>query len=698
MTQNPSFNAVTLAHKPYLKALAVLLSLAAFGYLLQRNLGLYPNVFADEWYYSKMARLQPLAEAIVPSYLYLWLSGLSNACGDGFYDCVRVGNLLFLFGAAPFVYLTARTVASPLLAGLVALFSLLAPFNIYTAYFMPEAMYYFGFWVLAWLLLTRGHWRWPARAAAAGVVLGLMSLVKVHALFLLPALAVFQLYAAWAHGGRGWLASGVGSAALGAALVFAVKFGLGYALAGEAGLSVFGPFYAGAANAAGGRSILSLLPAAIINGRGHLMVLALLIPLPLALLAQTLLSPPARAAVAPRHLLQLLALLVLGSAAGMTIFYTASIAEPGVTNEGLRLHLRYYSYVFPLLWMVAAAAVGKPLSGTRWQRWLPALLLAAVLAAALFKLGGFSINPVDGPEAHGVNTVRPMGQLVLWLDLAVLLLWACGVRASTTLFVYVALPASLACGAVAVERHLQHLRRAAPADQAGAMARRLIPPAERGQVTVAGSDLQQIMRVQFHLDRRDSGALELPVDAPVAQYQLPMRNKWLIVLGKHALPGGITPLEQTAEVAVVRVDRHFRPLGRAALSAPYGKGLLAGAEGMSYAESWGRWSEGSRVVLHLHQPLPRHALVVLKAQAYDVNTTLPFTMHVGSQSEPFRLGWTPQEVGLRFETDGATRSIAIDVPQPVSPAERGHPNDPRKLGIGIIELEVGEAGAAVPAQ
>jgi uncharacterized membrane protein len=51
-------------------------------------------------------------------------------------------------------------------------------------------------------------------------------------------------------------------------------------------------------------------------------------------------------------------LLMLGAAAGMTILYTATLAYPG-TNEGLRLHVRYYSFVFPLLWVVAAAAVER---------------------------------------------------------------------------------------------------------------------------------------------------------------------------------------------------------------------------------------------------------------------------------------------------------------------------------------------------
>ena len=38
-----------------------------FAWLLARNLGLNPAIFADEWYYSRMSRLMPLSEAVVPS-------------------------------------------------------------------------------------------------------------------------------------------------------------------------------------------------------------------------------------------------------------------------------------------------------------------------------------------------------------------------------------------------------------------------------------------------------------------------------------------------------------------------------------------------------------------------------------------------------------------------------------------------------
>ena len=55
-----------------------------FLFLLIRNAGLYPSVFADEYTYSKLSRLLPLSESSIPGYLYLKLYSVTNSCGDGF--------------------------------------------------------------------------------------------------------------------------------------------------------------------------------------------------------------------------------------------------------------------------------------------------------------------------------------------------------------------------------------------------------------------------------------------------------------------------------------------------------------------------------------------------------------------------------------------------------------------------------------
>lgn len=677
------------------------LLLAVLAWLLYRNLGLYPAIFADEWYYSKMARLMPLSEAIVPSYLYLWLARGSLSCGQDFLDCIRVGNALFFSGAGVFIYLVARAYLRPALALLVTALALLAPVNIYTSYFMPEAMYYFGFALLAWVALSPRAWSPLQRALIVGVVLGLMSLVKVHALFLMPAASLYLAANAWMDrraGAGGAIGMALASAVIAPALALGIKFGLGYLIAGEPALSLFGSFYNATAAGSAPRSRLDLIAPALVNGRGHLMALVILLALPLALLLHAILSPSARREASPAlKRLQLFAFLMLGSAAGMTIAYTASIVAQG-PHEIFRLHLRYYSFAFPMLLILAATALYRPAGQSRPPLgWLVALPLAAVLVFALLRLPGFSTNPVDGPEISSIKLNEWTGWLVIGLDLAVLGLWAAGKRLAAPLFVFGAVPLMLVLGTQETNRFLAQLRPGWPPDHGALFARDYVPKAEHNDITVASTGLQEIMRAQFHIDAPDTAMLDLPADAPISEYQIPMRKKWLLVIGNHALPPGVTPVKQGEGYVLVRLpNARDRMLGTTQLSQPYGNGLLADAEGLSDAEGFGRWSDAKQVVLHFKEPLPKQARVMLTAMAYGINTTLPFTMHVGEASKEFRLGPSSQEISLRFETDGTQRSLVIDVPQPDSPATRGS-TDKRKLGIGITDISIADIGTAEPA-
>ncbi len=664
---------------------------AAFFWLTWRSHGLNPTIFADEWYYSKMSRLQDLSESILPSYLYLWLFRASNACGDGFLECVRGGNTLLFVAAAPFVYLCARTVTGRALAFLVAVLATLAPLNLFTAYFMPETTYYFGFWVLSWLVLTRRHWHWAVHALATGAVLGLMSQVKVHAVFLIPALCLYLFYARWMEGGA-WLRKGLAAMALAGGAVLGVKFGLGYLLAGKAGLSLFGPFYSEAATVAGTRSRWAMLAPFFTSFRGHLMVLAVVFGLPLALLLQAVLRPGPRRAAGPAALLHVYTLLMLGAAAGMTVAYTASLAAPD-NYEAVRLHVRYYSFVFPLLWMVAAAhfkpdAAADSARAGKVLRWLLALALAAVVAVAFVKLPTYWISASDGPEVRAVALDGRWGRAVAGLSIAVLLLWAAaGMRGAARLFLFVAAPAFVLSGIVSNGLFTSQFHEDQEADLAGKFARRTVPAAERGQITVAGTG-GALMRAQFHIDHKDTVILDLPDNVPVAAYQMPRHNKWLLVFGRHPLPPGVRPLAATKDYALVRLDNDFRTIGRMHLANAFGSGLIASAEGLSHAETIGRWSDSKRVMLHLNTVLPRRVNVVIRGWAFGDNAEKPFTLRIGDSSSQFRMGGRLEEVGLALDTDGRQRDIVIEVPHPVSPQAYGPSQDPRELGILIQEIEV----------
>lgn len=672
---------------------AMLASFAAVAaYLLYRNLGLSPAIFSDEWYYSKMSRLVPLSEATLPSYLYFWIMGASKMCGQGFLDCVRIGNALLFVGAGPFIYLCARQFTERRLAWLVALLAVLAPINLHTVFFMPESTYYFGFWVLSWVALVKSaDWRWPWRASVTGALLGALSLVKVHALFLLPALCLFLLYAHWAHGDR-WHEALL-AMVLAALATFAVKLGVGYLLAGDPALSIIGSFYAGTKGESANRTLLSLLQSAFINGRAHLMALAVLLGLPLAVLAYSLAGRLRRGRGGDRlDELHVYAMLMLAAAVGMTVAFTASIAHTGPT-EGLRLHMRYYNFVFPLMFIVAAATPRSDGHG-RASRGLVALLVAVLIGLAIWKLPLYTINMMDGPEMASVGLRDPYGALLAALQLLALLLWARRSRWAAPLFLFAVLPLLVAYGLFANWAYTRQLVNQWAGEKAGRFAYTHIPPAEHKLVTVAGSHLAMIMRAVFHIDNKDVAILQLPEGAPIESYNLPVYNKWLLVVGKHALPPGTEAVKANDEFALVKVNQDTRSIGLTRLSQPLGAGPVARAEGLSGAEPWGRWSNGERVVFYFKQPLPRRLSVILKARAFGPNDGLRFRLRAGDNEVDFRLGQVEQDIGLRIETDGRQRSLTIEVPKPVSPKELGLSGDTRKLGIGIAAIEIGSADKA----
>jgi phosphoglycerol transferase len=632
---------------------------------------------------------------MVPSYLYLWLFGASSACGDSFLGCVRTGNIALYLAAAPFLYFTALRYTGRRRASLIALLSTLAPMNVYTLFFMPEASYYLGFCVLSWILLA-----WPARAAykpvAAGVVLGALSLVKVHALFLLLPTCLYLLYASWQAGGR-WQLRGLGGAVLVGALTAGVKFALGYLLAGPAGLSLLGPFYASSAGS--GADPAARMAATLVNARGHLMALAVLLGLPLALMLHGLCSNGLRNDLrntgTPGAPLQVYVLLMLGASVGMTAVYAGTIAHLA-DNEALRLHLRYYNFTFPLLWMVAAAAIGGGSNGDGrarlpWLRWAIALPLALLLAASLFLLPGYVLNMVDGPDIAAVMPGRAVGYVIATLQLAMLLLWAAGRANAPRLFLTVFLPLTLILGQGASVMFAAHYRLDRVGDRAGLVARQLVPPGERGQITLAGAEERQLLRAQFHIDHPGSRLMVLDNGAPIEQSQ-PQDQKWMLVIGEHVLPPDARVAHKGNGFTLLRRPDPAPVLVHVSLAAPNDPRVVAGIDGLAGIEHWGRWSSGERVAIRLARPLPRRFTVRLRGHAFGPNADLPFLLQVGAPDQAvgkeFRLGSATQWVSLDVDTSGNARDIVIVVPRPLSPAELGQGTDVRRLGIALEQVIV----------
>lgn len=667
-------------------ALTILL-LLILGYLIHRSHGLNPAVFADEWYYSKFSHLTPLAESILPSYLYLWIMGGTTACGTSFLDCARILNVAAVVAAAPFIYFTASAFASKRVAGWIAILCTLLPMSSYTAFFMPESSYYFGFWVLSWHVLTNAQQDRRVHAALAGMLLGVLSLVKVHAVFLLPALCAYFFFLEMSNSlRRRGVVHAVVAVVLVAGATFITKFGMSYLLVGKAGLSVFGSFYGATAAVKPDRMLL--LAMIWENGRGHAMAMALLYAVPLVILVQSLVTALVRRSTDAQALkLHVYTFLMVGSALGMAVLYTASIAVAGA-EEALRLHLRYYNFTFPLLLVGAASVLNESrVNQQRTVTWVLAGVAAILIAFAAVKLPQFRLLLIDTPEVSTIANEPWTRYITALAGLVLVAIWVRNGSRGAALFLFVFVPATILVSEVRLRPAMHELTDESYFDTAGKFVRNNIPAAERAQLTVVGSNVAQLMRTLFIIDTDGADYIEVPYRSSISKEQLPKGRKWILVVDTHALPSDLPVTTRTEQYVLIEGGLDSSHAARTAfMNTLHPSGLIARMTGLSGMETNGKWSDAKQVVFEMAQPLPKELTVVLRAAAFGPNVDVPVTMHVGDAVASATFGPALANRTYVFKTDGKQKTLTIDIPQPISPKSLGQSDDPRTLGIMVNSL------------
>lgn len=679
--------------------------LAVFAALLLRDHGLYASVFGDEWSYSAYSRLGPIAEAKLPSYLYLWIFRATNLCGSGFLDCARVLNAALLVAALPLIYAVLRPYTRPALAAVLAVVCVAAPVNSYTAYFMPESLYYLLFWALA-LAVLRPYAQRPWRyGAVAGAILGAMCLVKLHALFMAIGFAAFVVAdAAWPDPRRRLLPALAVLLASAAAFV-AVRFGLGYALGGPDSLSLLGEFYQVQANNNASLGWDAMAANLLRSGWGHVLALSLLFgPLLVPALLQFFGAarddgePAQRARSAA-----VFALAAVGTLVAITVYFTASMGS----NENVgRLHLRYYDFCLPLLLLPALAWRG--LGPARWQRWLAWALAIALAALTLYAgargLRGYSPFPVDAPELTWILGRNRLTALVALLGAALCLAWVWrgeGVRRIVrqnlrwdfrlprlAALGHYALVAALGAGAVAASmRGLTH----ADAYVRGGQTLRERHPELVADSQLLGRDIFGLVKARFYVD---STAIEPVVVEPGRDLAdaVDWSRASAVLFNGLSLPAGsysrredypgfsIYWLEQGDAVDL----RHAQPA------------MVRALRGLSPQEPFGRWTDGAEAVIEFDREFSGTLRVVIDtASVFGPNVGQPVTIRMGGAQASARFDGESSRRAVLLRDVAPTRELHLLIPRPTSPRELGDPHgDPRRLGLALTQLHLRRVDAA----
>lgn len=659
-----------------------------FLFLIFRNSGIGPSVLGDEWTYSLYSRLLPFWEAQVPSFLYFLIYRSSNICGPDFMGCVRVLNAGFFVAAAPFIFALARRYTQAGLALWLTLVSLLGPVSTYTAFFMPEAMYFFLFWVFAWLVLAVLPQATVRNGLIVGTLLGAICLVKLHAVFLLAGYWGYLLAMMILTRGR-WLPRDTLRCVVAAAVAFfAVRMSGGYLIAGRHGLDLLGGFYAVQAN----RSFLhpdlgSLLHDGARSLLGHLLALAMLYAVPLACLFD-LCRVPAEGGdsmQADRQRLMVFSLAMLSVLVAVTAYFTANVPDGNPLEALRRLHMRYYDFALPLLYLVAGAWTRDETKLTRAHAWqhVAAVLVVGGLCifAAYYHFRGFAPNRIDSPELYGAVVDQHFFHVISAMGLGIMAMWAISRRLGTILYAWLFVPV-FALGAAHFVAQEAAQRKAPDLYDTAARTVHALLSSQRSGVVIFGDDIFKLAQAEFQLDAADTTIVSLQPGQTIDATELPVRKRWALVIGLHPMQVESSSAQHFGGFSLYRLQAAFQ------IDFSSNSPDLAGIQGLSGIEKFGRWSDADEVLLQFTRPLPPSVELQLTAAAYGPNVGKPFTLTLGTETQTFTLGDVARTITLHFKVPPDTNRLRITVPDATSPLALGKSSDKRRLGIALTRMEI----------
>lgn len=681
-------NLLFIMLRPKFKLLAATTLIMLSAMLIFRNTGLYPTVFADEYTYSKFARLLPLDQVAIPGYLYLSVYSLTTFCGDGFLNCARLLNVIFFVAAAPFIYLIGVKLSSRRSAALIAGLALISPLSTYTAYFMPESLYFLSFWVFTYLLLKLNResslWSWLLLGAAFGV----SALIKPHALFLSPAILIYLLLVQFqAIDGKfrnfnysqffGFLGSTI-----------ATKFIIGFFFAGNAGLTIFGSTYSSiASDALSITRILNLLKPAFESFQGHIYALTLLFSVSVAQLMVNLINIRSNKADSQLALnFSVYTALVFFCLIGVVTLFTASIAGSGPYESTARLHMRYYNFAFPLLLLVAAFQLTSLEKNSSLKQRLcigiPTALLIIYLLST--EMRPYTPNFVDSPELRGF-TSNIYGFYILGFgSLLSILSWIASARKGLRAYLFCFIPLSVITYTIFVHKDLMQSLKPTVFDRAGLFTKQYLTREELSKVLVVGTEAGGLFKALFHLDNPTAAVEAIGTGMGFDVAKMPSGKEWILLIGGDVIlkePVFQVPLNGFSLIRVSNsVNLDFKKS-----SWP---GVVSDAKGLSSPEPWGTWSNDHVIRIEFSRPLPRSFKLRIIASAFGPNVGEAFVVEIGDQKVEFTLTEKKAEVQLDFDDVNQSNALKINVPSPTSPHAVGLGEDKRKLGIGLAQISV----------
>ena len=370
--------------------------------------------------------------------------------------------------------------------------------------------------------------------------------------------------------------------------------------------------------------------------------------------------------------------------------FTASLAGTNVVETAFRLHMRYYDFMLPLLFIAAGAQLDR-VHGTQLKYWRlgTALVVLAIVAyAGLTQMQPFMPSHIDSPELRGYVLNEKWFMVLAALSAFAVFLWYKSANSGAIFFMFVYLPLSIAVSTAFNNAEVRQRMVIDAYDKAGLFAKSYLPPSELSKLVVIGENIASTLRALVYVDNitatRD---ISYVVGVPYTAAQSPADKKWVLAVGEVEFATGEFEVMRFNGYSLAKKVSSLYPV-LIDFSSDLWPDSVARVTGISHAESWGAWSDGAAVAVKFSKPLPATFDLILTAKAFGPNENKVFNIEVDGHRYPVTLTADNASYTLNVSNVGNDDALIIKVPSPTSPKQLGINQDDRMLGLGLDKLEI----------
>jgi phosphoglycerol transferase len=669
----------------------------------------YPVVMADEELYALHAKFlhNPRFPIQMPNILFFFVYHLASWFGENHLTVAKLLNATFFALSMIPLYMVAREFLSRTAAYLFSILVVISPISSYSVYVMPEAMFFFAFWVLTYVAVVALPSNLILGAWCLGLTLAALTATKPHGLVLIGLFPVLIAVRYFIDPDRiSWdkvLKSGFGFC-----IAFAAgRFSIEYLAHGDLAVSLFGSFY---------RKVVWRAPRSTQTTRTHSPALSVMWPCLRGHLAYlAVLFGPGLLFVAwphskgkdgqpqPARYTQLLSfsVAVLAILLAMVVKFSADNASADPTQL-CRLHGRYYDFLLPtfvLLFLSRSRRENFP--SCRSTVFKLAVIIGAVAASAFLyhSNSSYCVNFVDFPEIEWIASSEARiccaiaGCLLTAIALAFL-----DQTAARVVYCSVLVVLALMGTRQVFRDQIAQVAGPPSEDLAGIAVRNLVGDQIDDGMVFARSEDERSHRAMFQLYslsmRRNLHA------SKISQKDIPSGVKWILTLDPYELD----------------IPYYSRVRGRDFDLILLSSGALTAREG-GELESYPRFYELTRdsvrpVALYGFYPPEEHSTwtnkpvarvyfdlpiagrleLAIKGRAYGPNVGKLISIKLGDVERQIKFSGDIGEVKIDGDLAKPADYLEFSGIVQESPAEFEHASDPRPLGLAIFDITITRSG------